>query len=112
LLVFKVEAKRAVPRSEVPRETAPVKSVLPTNLSSSTKSNGSLSNGPPAVAGNTVSLQVPGRPASASQSQFMNESKHATDPRINMDEYAYNKIFVGGLHYDTRDGKSKSKSMK
>ena len=22
-----------------------------------------------------------------------------------MDEYAYNKIFVGGLHYDTRDGK-------
>ena len=21
-----------------------------------------------------------------------------------MDEYAYNKIFVGGLHYDTRDG--------
>ena len=25
-----------------------------------------------------------------------------------MDEYAYNKIFVGGLHYDTRDGKSES----
>ena len=25
------------------------------------------------------------------------------DSRTNMEEYAYNKIFVGGLHYDTRD---------
>jgi len=24
-----------------------------------------------------------------------------------MDEYAYNKIFVGGLHYDTRDAEFK-----
>jgi hypothetical protein len=42
--------------------------------------------------------------ASPSQSQIQNESRHAVDARINMDEYAYNKIFVGGLHYDTRDG--------
>ena len=40
------------------------------------------------------------------QSQIQSESRQACDPRINMDEYAYNKIFVGGLHYDTRDGKS------
>jgi RNA recognition motif-containing protein len=32
------------------------------------------------------------------------DSRHAVDPKINMEEYAYNKIFVGGLHYDTRDG--------
>jgi hypothetical protein len=44
--------------------------------------------------------------ASPSQTQIQNESRHALDTRINMDEYAYNKIFVGGLHYDTRDGKS------
>jgi hypothetical protein len=30
-------------------------------------------------------------------------SKSAAE-KINMEEYAYNKIFVGGLHYDTRDG--------
>ena len=42
------------------------------------------------------------------QSQIMNESRHACDPRISMDEYAYNKIFVGGLHYDTRDGKMRT----
>ena len=41
-----------------------------------------------------------------SQSQIQNESRHALDSRINLDELAYNKIFVGGLHYDTRDGKS------
>jgi hypothetical protein len=33
------------------------------------------------------------------------DSRGASDPRINMEEYAYNKIFVGGLHYDTRDRK-------
>ena len=31
-----------------------------------------------------------------------------TDPRINMEEYAYKKIFVGGLHYDTRDAEFKA----
>ena len=29
--------------------------------------------------------------------------------KVHVDEYAYNKIFVGGLHYDTRDGKQASK---
>jgi hypothetical protein len=60
-------------------------------------------------------VKVPFRPGPAgppnsqlgspSQFQIQNESRHAVDARINMDEYAYNKIFVGGLHYDTRDGK-------
>jgi FtsZ-interacting cell division protein ZipA len=31
------------------------------------------------------------------QTQALGESKNAID-------YSYNKIFVGGLHYDTRDG--------
>lgn len=42
-------------------------------------------------------------PPSTSQATIHAESRNATDPRINMDEYAYNKVFVGGLHYDTRD---------
>jgi hypothetical protein len=36
---------------------------------------------------------------------FPMDSRGAVDPRINMDEFAYNKIFVGGLHYDTKDRK-------
>jgi hypothetical protein len=40
-----------------------------------------------------------------SHSQMQDASRQASDPRISMEEYAYNKIFVGGLHYDTRDGK-------
>jgi hypothetical protein len=39
-----------------------------------------------------------------SSSQQLFDSRGASDPKINMEEYAYNKIFVGGLHYDTRDG--------
>ena len=27
-----------------------------------------------------------------------------SDPRASSEEYAMNKVFVGGLHYDTRDG--------
>jgi hypothetical protein len=42
--------------------------------------------------------------ASPSLSSQSYDSRGALDPRINMDEYAYNKVFVGGLHYDTRDG--------
>jgi hypothetical protein len=36
--------------------------------------------------------------------QMQYDSSFARDPKINMEEYAYKKIFVGGLHYDTRDG--------
>ena len=32
-------------------------------------------------------------------------AKQAGDSKISSEDYAYNKIFVGGLHYDTRDGK-------
>lgn len=42
-------------------------------------------------------------------SQILTESRQACDPNISMDEYAYNKIFVGGLHYDTRDGNRRNK---
>ena len=104
---IQVEAKRAVPRSEVSRDSlskqqqqqgGPVSG----NSSPSLRSlSNSWSNGP----------STPGTPGSPSvtgvnltMSQIQCESRQACDPRISMDEYAYNKIFVGGLHYDTRDG--------
>lgn len=87
-----VEAKRAVPRSEVSRDTGG-----PPKLGVTVKPAGGSAAG---------STNPPGTGlASPSQTQIQNESRHALDARINMDEYAYNKIFVGGLHYDTRDGK-------
>lgn len=88
-----MEAKRAVPRSEVSRDTGGPKTGVPVK---------------PNVAGVGSSTGSSGAPgigmASPSQTQIQNESRHAMDARISMDEYAYNKIFVGGLHYDTRDG--------
>lgn len=44
--------------------------------------------------------------ASAAQQQQQHHSYSSqNDGKINLEDYAYNKIFVGGLHYDTRDGK-------
>lgn len=95
-----MEAKRAVPRSEVSREP-----------NSPRGGSTSLSNSPnlrSLVNGWGVAGSIPGSPSvnnmNLTHSQILNESRQACDPRISMDEYAYNKIFVGGLHYDTRDG--------
>jgi hypothetical protein len=71
-----VEAKRAVPRHEVARETSPSK---PSNQ---THSNGNYHTG--------------------------NNHHFHSDTHLNSDEQQYCKIFVGGLHYDTRDGLSAS----
>jgi hypothetical protein len=89
-----VEAKRAVPRSEVSRDTGGPKVGVPAKPNAAGLGSSAGSSGAP---GSGL--------ASPSQTQIQNESRHAMDARINMDEYAYNKIFVGGLHYDTRDGK-------
>jgi hypothetical protein len=50
------------------------------------------------------SPSISSSPGSSSHHYAM-DSRHAIDPNINAEEYAYNKVFVGGLHYDTRDGK-------
>lgn len=39
-----------------------------------------------------------------SNSSFHTDNKQHVEVKVHVDEYAYNKIFVGGLHYDTRDG--------
>lgn len=74
-LDIKVEAKRAVPRSEVPKETP--------------------ASSPGATAPTKhVTAAAPAKPSYSS----IPESKFSGD------DLAFNKIFVGGLHYDTRDG--------
>lgn len=46
-----------------------------------------------------------GTPMSSGPSE-QSKSMHGSTPQQNaVDENAYNKIFVGGLHYDTRDRK-------
>lgn len=72
----KVEAKRAVPRHEVgTRDMTPAKSQ--TSNSHHSNPNGMYQNSP----------------------HHMHNDSH-----ISNDEFGYCKIFVGGLHYDTRDG--------
>ena len=100
IFIFQVEAKRAVPRSEVSRESSTPKSGSGSSSPSlrPVGSTGGWSNIPSGVSSPPVST------TNLTHSQILIESRHACDPRISMDEYAYNKIFVGGLHYDTRDG--------
>lgn len=103
---LQVEAKRAVPRSEVSRDSA-LKANGSTPASNSNSPNlrpsgGNNWSGP--TSGSVSPAPSNGSNSALTQSQIQNESRHACDPRISMDEYAYNKIFVGGLHYDTRDG--------
>lgn len=87
-------------------------------VSTSQKSSGTVSASPsPSVGTPITSPQVSSyKSVAASNSGYSSsgstssvqvtiDSRHAVDPKINMEEYAYNKIFVGGLHYDTRDGK-------
>lgn len=101
-----MEAKRAVPRSEVSRDSLSKQQQQAGPVSgNSSPSLRSLSNSwsnSPSTPGTPGSPSITG--ANLTMSQIQCESRHACDPRISMDEYAYNKIFVGGLHYDTRDG--------
>jgi len=94
-----VEAKRAVPRSEISRETTPTPKPSPasnSNANGPSASTSQKSSGPPAnTSGKGPSAQGP-----PSQQSAPYEGK------INLEDLAYNKIFVGGLHYDTRDGTS------
>lgn len=129
----KVEAKRAVPRSDVPKEvtstspptpaapivtakyitasSVPVKS---TTASIVAASNSISSNNPSynltasIISSKTSSFQSTQVVNTTNQAYMQQDSKFANDPRIISDEYAYHKVFVGGLHYDTRDAEFRS----
>lgn len=90
----KVEAKRAVPRSEISRESGSGKA---------TSSGGRNSTGAGRGGGYHANLNQSSNSNYNGNNSGNDVSKSTNDPKINLEDYAYNKIFVGGLHYDTRD---------
>mmetsp|Transcript_8945 Transcript_8945/g.12230 ORF Transcript_8945/g.12230 Transcript_8945/m.12230 type:complete len:937 (+) Transcript_8945:199-3009(+) len=115
----KVEAKRAVPRSEIAKELSaasnnrqfmtspsghsPLVAGYPSNLKSPGMTG--YASPPPQIPQNKSSASLASFSSASSGGSYnpIYDSRGASDPRINMEEYAYNKVFVGGLHYDTRD---------
>lgn len=98
----KVEAKRAVPRSEFSRDhkgppTQSTSPVISSNRSNSNHHSAPVSSSPPS--------RCPPSPRVSSSSSSSSRTNHGS---CHGDEYAYCKIFVGGLHYDTRDGEFRS----
>lgn len=100
----KVEAKRAVPRSEMGKEAnrlgvppPPGGGTPASTISKSTTNSTPISS--PQIGGKTISSNGTSTPPSLVDGRYLN------DLRAGSDEYAYNKVFVGGLHYDTRDRK-------
>ena len=133
----KVEAKRAVPRADGSTGPKPVNPPSHSKTSSDGSATNSSSNGisnsisnsnsnsnsninsnssssqsgssTSSVGSDTTSPKpVAGLGAPTSYASMMHDSTQSRDPHINMDEYAYNKIFVGGLHYNTRDPEFKA----
>jgi hypothetical protein len=96
-----VEAKRAVPRSEMAAKEANLNgsgNKMNTNMQSHTTSPGGMKFPLP---GENCVHSTPMKSNSSTGNLFSPQSDGKE-----FDEYAYNKIFVGGLHYDTRDRKS------
>ena len=89
-----MEAKRAVPRSEQPREIGGTtnKFMSPTN---NKYNNYNINNS----SGNMNVDEM------MSEMNNMNLTPGKGPINFNSNDYEYHKIFVGGLHYDTRDGK-------
>lgn len=122
---MQVEAKRAVPRSEGPGLVSRSIGGVSASFSSSGMGKSGSALGPPSSSGmvnNSINRGnsssdgsnngsgfggSSGTGSATSHASMIHDSSLARDPRINMDEYAYNKIFVGGLHYDTRDNEFK-----
>lgn len=123
-----MEVKRAVPKSETPSPVVSPKTVSspaiqpvgagrgssaqssnkssPLLTSTTTgKQSPSIGNGsstPTAIGSGLVSK---GSGGSGGKSGKGNSSVGASGSSDDLkDEFAYNKVFVGGLHYDTRDG--------
>jgi RNA recognition motif-containing protein len=87
----KVEAKRAVPRSEMNVSPALKGQAPPNNNAAYASIKAAGPSASPSLTGMSKYSTSPGN------------STDGRDLRSVSDEYAYNKVFVGGLHYDTRD---------
>ena len=95
---YKVEAKRAVPRSEVNRETSSTVNKPSAPLASSKPPSSAASSTTIGASTNSNSNVAAGQPA-------LNSHVDSYKPSSAEEANGYTKIFVGGLHYDTRDGK-------
>jgi len=100
----KVEAKRAVPRSDTQKETTITSSSTTTTKSSSSSSSSSSSTSTSKPHSNSTSVNV----NALSHKAVDGGHKNVLDPRATVNDYSFNKIFVGGLHYDTRDSDFRS----
>ena len=89
-----MEAKRAVPRCDTPGTST----TLSATTATTSKSAASTS-----VTGPTPAAVQPA-PTTAGSAASTDVSSSKPTP----DEYAYHKIFVGGLHYDTREREFRS----
>ena len=88
-----MEAKRAVPRSDLP--------------SSSSDGTTAASHSGYRASSHYHAASSASRSSAynnSNSSSHTDNSKQHVEVKVHVDEYAYNKIFVGGLHYDTRDG--------
>jgi RNA-binding protein Musashi len=101
----KVEAKRAVPRSEMSKEVnrmggipPPPGGGTPASTMSKSTTNSTPVSSPLVIGGKSMSSGTSTPPSLA-------DARYLNDLRIGSEDYAYNKVFVGGLHYDTRDRK-------
>lgn len=122
-IYLKVEAKRAVPRSELPRESVAVSSTATSTSKASPTSTTMIQQTNSNINNTKSSLTTTSQPNSNTNittnksnvvSNTSTNSNHnisienrpdnTSHVKHNFDEYAYNKIFAGGLHYDTRDG--------
>lgn len=106
----RVEAKRAVPRVDISNNitTSPGGSVIHGNSIPSSLSS-SPSNSMTAPIHKQIHKINPSNSINKIIKSPINDNiKGQYNTTILSDEYAYNKIFVGGLHYDTRDAEFRS----
>lgn len=128
-LILQVEVKRAVPKAEIggtpavssatgPKTAKPSPSSSPAltplkkpsnqlaTIALVTGSSPVKQTTSTATTQGTASISATPTKGIRSNSVTSTISNGTDDNRFNTEEYANNKIFVGGLHYDTRDGKS------
>ena len=96
-----MEAKRAVPRSEFVFAKDPSTSSPQTTQPRPGGAQSRAPESPSTDINNSSNISTPPPPGSPHDSPSASNDKEGM---LNMNEYAYNKVFVGGLHYDTRDG--------
>ena len=109
----RVEVKRAVPRNNEPSLPVSIVSSIVNTVHASpvvtTKHTSGGSSSTSNTAGSaTAATTAHRKPSEDKDSEQFYSSLAYGNNLLHGNEYAYNKIFVGGLHYDTRDQEFKA----